>query len=61
MKEGLVSIYWSVDGTLVRADANHKGFVPLLPDEPAGEKKDRRTLGRGERGGWVQAVLPADA
>lgn len=29
MKEGLVSTHWSVDGTLVRADASHKSFVPI--------------------------------
>jgi len=29
MKEGLVSTHWSVDGTLVRADASQKSFVPI--------------------------------
>ncbi len=29
MKEGLVSTHWSVDGTLVRADASHKSFVAI--------------------------------
>jgi transposase len=29
MQRGLVSLHWSVDGTLVRADASHKSFVPL--------------------------------
>jgi len=29
MKHGLVSLHWSVDSTLVRADASHKSFVPL--------------------------------
>jgi len=29
MKQGWVSTHWSVDGTLVRADASHKSFVPL--------------------------------
>lgn len=27
--EGLVSTHWSVDGTLVRADASHKSFAPI--------------------------------
>lgn len=29
MKKGWVSPHWSVDGTLVRADASHKSFVPI--------------------------------
>jgi transposase len=29
MDRGWVSLHWSVDGTLVRADASHKSFVPL--------------------------------
>jgi len=29
MEEGLVSTHWSVDGTLVRADASHKSFVAI--------------------------------
>lgn len=29
MKQGWVSTHWSVDGTLVRADASHKSFVPI--------------------------------
>lgn len=29
MKRGWVSTHWSVDGTLVRADASHKSFVPI--------------------------------
>src|SRR3990167_8091990 len=28
-KRGLVSTHWSVDGTLVRADASHKSFSPI--------------------------------
>lgn len=39
---GLVSPHWSVDGTLVRADASHKSFVPLeVTQQPA---EYRRTL-----------------
>lgn len=29
MSKGLVSTHWSVDGTLVRADASFKSFVPI--------------------------------
>lgn len=29
MSQDLVSEHWSVDGTLVRADASHKSFVPI--------------------------------
>lgn len=29
MKEGWVSYHWSVDGTLMRANASHKSFVPI--------------------------------
>jgi transposase len=29
MKNGWVSDHWSIDGTLVRANASHKSFVPL--------------------------------
>ena len=29
MAKGLVSTHWSVDGTLVRADASHKRFAPI--------------------------------
>lgn len=29
LKRGLVSTHWSVDGTLVRADASHKSFAPI--------------------------------
>jgi transposase len=29
MEKGWVSYHWSVDGTLVRANASHKSFVPL--------------------------------
>ena len=29
MTQGLVSTHWSVDGTLVRADASYKSFVPI--------------------------------
>lgn len=28
-QRGLVSTHWSVDGTLVRADASHKSFAPI--------------------------------
>jgi transposase len=39
---GLVSPHWSMDGTLVRADASHKSFVPLeVYQRPA---EYRRTL-----------------
>lgn len=29
LERGLVSTHWSVDGTLVRADASHKSFAPI--------------------------------
>lgn len=29
MKKGWVSLHWSVDGTLVKANASHKSFVPI--------------------------------
>lgn len=29
MKKGLVSTHWSVDGTMVRADASQKSFIPI--------------------------------
>ena len=29
VKQGWVSAHWSVDGTLVRANASHKSFVPI--------------------------------
>lgn len=57
MKDGLVSTHWSVDGTLVRADASHKSFVPIevyqKPEEyrktiggrKAAEKAERRDDG----------------
>jgi transposase len=59
MKEGLVSTHWSVDGTLVRADASHKSFVPIevyqKPEEyrktisgrKAEKKKDSRDDDKG--------------
>lgn len=37
--EGLVSTHWSVDGTLVRADASHKSFAPIEVYQSASEYK----------------------
>ncbi len=37
--EGLVSTHWSVDGTLVRADASHKSFAPIEVYQSANEYK----------------------
>lgn len=45
---GLVSTHWSVDGTLVRADASHKSFAPIEVYQSANEYK--KTI-RGTCGG----------
>ena len=37
--EGLISTHWSVDGTLVRADASHKSFAPIEVYQSTGEYK----------------------
>lgn len=37
--EGLVSTHWSIDGTLVRADASHKSFAPIEVYQSANEYK----------------------
>jgi len=39
VNEGLVSTHWSVDGTLVRADASHKSFAPIEVYQSANEYK----------------------
>jgi transposase len=39
MAKGLISTHWSVDGTLVRADAGHKSFAPIEVYQSAGEYK----------------------
>lgn len=45
ISEGLVSAHWSVDGTLVRADASHKSLAPIEVYQSTGEYK--KTI-RGE-------------
>lgn len=37
LNRGLVSTHWSVDGTLVRADASHKSFAPIEVYQSPGE------------------------
>lgn len=49
MKHELVSGHWSVDGTLVRADASHKSFVPLEVSQSPADY--RRTLRGAEKPG----------
>ena len=39
MTEGLVSTHWSIDGTLVRADASHKSFAPIDVYQSASDYK----------------------
>jgi transposase len=39
MKKGLVSTHWSVDGTLVRADASQKSFAPIEVYQSTAEYK----------------------
>jgi transposase len=40
LKKGWVSLHWSVDGTLVRADASHKSIVPIeLMEKPEEYRK----------------------
>lgn len=47
MKEGWVSYHWSVDGTLVRANASHKSFVPM---EVLQKPEDYRKSLSGKKG-----------
>jgi transposase len=47
LAEGLISTHWSVDGTLVRADASHKSFAPIEVYQSANEYK--KTI-RGKSG-----------
>ncbi len=50
MSEGLVSRHVSADGTLVRANASYKSFVPIeVAMEPAEYKKRLRAQDRKER------------
>ncbi len=53
IERGLVSPHWSVDGTLVRADASHKSFVPL-------EVFERPTDFRRRLAGSSPPVAPSD-
>jgi transposase len=54
VKQGWVSNHWSMDGTLVRANASHKSFVPIelhqSPEEfretVSGKKKTERQHGK---------------
>lgn len=46
VREGWVSEHWSVDGTLVRADASHKSLAALEPRQSP-EEPDR-AIGRRE-------------
>lgn len=39
LSQGLVSTHWSVDGTLVRADASQKSFAPIEVYQSASEYK----------------------
>lgn len=39
-REGWVSNHWSVDGTLVRADASHKSLAALEPKQSPGEYRE---------------------
>ncbi len=58
VREGWVSTHWSIDGTLVRANASQKSFVPLDPKQSpedyreviSGKKKAERTK-KGDKGG----------
>lgn len=58
MKSGWVSLHWSVDGSLVRANASQKRFVPIevmqRPEEYrktiSGEKTDKRRDDDGDKG-----------
>lgn len=52
LAEGLVSDHVSVDGTLVRADASYKSFVPIeLAMDPAEYKRRLRAEDRKDRDG----------
>lgn len=56
VKRGWVSDHWSVDGTLVRANASHKSLVAIEPRQSpeeyreliSGKKKAQRTKKRGD-------------
>jgi len=56
VKNGWVSDHWSMDGTLVRANASHKSFVPIevhqSPDQfretISGKKKAERQCGKDD-------------
>jgi len=56
VKHGWVSDHWSMDGTLVRANASHKSFVPIeLHQSPeefretiSGKKKTERPRGKDD-------------
>lgn len=56
---GLVSTHWSADGTLVRADASHKSFVPIevlqTPEQYresiSGKKKSERRKNKDDDSG----------
>jgi transposase len=58
-REGWVSDHWSVDGTLVRANASQKSLVALEPKQSpeeyreviSGKKKAERTKKRDDEGG----------
>ncbi len=58
VREGWVSDHWSIDGTLVRANASHKSFVPLEPSQSpeqyremiSGKKKTERMKKRDDDG-----------
>src|SRR3989442_13518525 len=51
LEAGLVSRHNTADGTLVRANASFKSFVPIeLTLDPGEDKKRMRFQDRGERG-----------
>jgi transposase len=58
VKEGWVSDHWSMDGTLVRANASQKSLAPLDPAQSpesyretiSGKKKAHRTSKRDDKG-----------
>jgi transposase len=58
--KGLISHYWSVDGTLVRANASHKSLSPIVVDQSPGHyrqelsgktKAERLKSGKDDEGG----------
>lgn len=57
MKQGWVSTHWSVDGTLVRADASQKSFVPL--EVYQSPKEYRKTIS-GKKGDIKEPERPDD-